>query len=271
MFEIFKMQPKESIQWLEETSFLRMYVIIKADISVFDIYRYYIHELLDLIIEYRFTPSIYLTFILEILKKHNIYFEQIKNKIKKILYIPSSQEDIKEIQIGSGNDLKEIFNILEFGLDDIFARIFWKLYYNVQFNQYIEKHNIEECYLIKDYIKSYEDYKKFIQLVLYYYNNFAYTIEKEGLIENYKIDINYFFSGLKNENFTKYLEELIEDKNKDELLILLNVIPVESNHKEMLVNTLNFLENDIPDEDLIAILKKDIFPKKEYENFLNKI
>ena len=177
MFEIFKMQPKESIQWLEETSFLRMYVIIKADISVFDIYRYYIHELLDLIIEYRFTPSIYLTFILEILKKHNIYFEQIKNKIKKILYIPSSQEDIKEIQIGSGNDLKEIFNILEFGLDDIFARIFWKLYYNVQFNQYIEKHNIEECYLIKDYIKSYEDYKKFIQLVLYYYNNFAYTIE----------------------------------------------------------------------------------------------
>jgi hypothetical protein len=106
--------------------------------------------------------------------------------------------------------------------------------------------------------------------VLYYYNNFAYTIEKEGLIENYKIDINYFFSGLKNENFTKYLEELIEDKNKDELLILLNVIPVESNHKEMLVNTLNFLENDIPDEDLIAILKKDIFPKKEYENFLNK-
>jgi hypothetical protein len=155
-------------------------------------------------------------------------------------------------------------------LDDIFARIFWKLYYNVQFNQYIEKHNIEECYLIKDYIKSYEDYKKFIQLVLYYYNNFAYTIEKEGLIENYKIDINYFFSGLKNENFTKYLEELIEDKNKDELLILLNVIPVESNHKEMLVNTLNFLENDIPDEDLIAILKKDIFPKKEYENFLNK-
>ena len=69
MFEIFKMQPKESIQWLEETSFLRMYVIIKADISVFDIYRYYIHELLDLIIEYRFTPSIYLTFILEILKK----------------------------------------------------------------------------------------------------------------------------------------------------------------------------------------------------------
>ena len=45
---------------------------------------------------------------------------------------------------------------------------------------------------------------------------------------------------------------------------------MESNHKEMLVNTLNFLENDIPDEDLIAILKKDIFPKKEYENFLNK-
>jgi hypothetical protein len=258
----------EQFEYLQFDLYLK--VIIKADITMFDIYRYYIHELLDLIIEYRFTPSIYLTFILGILKEHNVYFEQIKNKIKKILYIPSSQEDIKEIQFSSGNDLKEIFNILAFGLDDIFARIFWKLYYNVQFNQYIEKHTIEECYLIKDYIKSYEDYKKFIQLVLYYYNNFTYTMEKEGLTENYKIDINYFFSGLKNENFTKYLEELIENKNKDELLILLNVIPVESNHKEILVSTLNFLENEILEEDLIVIFKKDIFPKKEYENFLNE-
>ena len=245
---------------------------IQKDISIYDFYKVYIIELLDLIIKYRFTPSIYLTFILEKLSQSNIPFELIKNKIEKILYIPSNQEDIEEIKINNLHDLQKLLNLLNYTLEDIFARIFWKLYFNGKFVLYNKelKDNPTECYLIKDYIKGYEDYRMFIQLVLYYYNNFTFTIENDGVSKDYKIDINYFFTGCNNEYFIKYFEELIENNNKEESIILLNAIPLKLDYKEILVRALNFLEDEILDEDIISLLQKDIYSKEAYEKFLNK-
>lgn len=268
LFEIFKIQSKENIQWFEDTSFMHIYTIIKDDITMFNIYRIYIHELLNLIIEHRFTPSIYLIFILEILKENNLNFELLKNKIKKILYIPYEGE-MEEIRFNNEHDLKILFNLLNYSLDDIFARIYWKLYFKRMFNLYSEEHDILECKLIKDYINSYEDYKKFILLVFDYYKNFAITFKNEESSKEYKIDINYFFTGLKNEYFTKYIKELIESNNKYELLVLLNIIPIKSNYKELIVEVLNYLENELSSEEVITILTKNMYSKKDYEEFLN--
>ncbi|MGJ0493256.1 SMEK domain-containing protein [Aliarcobacter cryaerophilus] len=272
LLEIFKKETKENIKWFVDNSFINIFFQIQEDISTYNLYKSYILELLDLIIKYRFTPSIYLTFILEKLSQSIIHTELVKNKIKEILYIPSNEENIEEIEIDSEDNLKKIFSFLGYTLEDIFARIFCKIYFNVNFALYFkeQKNNPKECYIIKDYIKSYEDYKMFIQLVLYYYNNFTYIIKNDGATKDYKIDINYFFIGFNNEYFIKYFEELIENNNKEESIILLKAIPVELDYKEILVRTLNFLEDDILDEYIISLLQKDIYSKEVYEEFLNR-
>lgn len=272
LLEIFKKETKENIKWFVDNSFLNIFSQIQKDISIYDFYKVYIIELLDLIIKYRFTPSIYLTFILEKLSQNSIPTELVQNKIKEILYIPSNEENIDEIKINNLHDLQKLLNLLNYTLEDIFARIFWKLYFNGKFVLYNKelKDNPTECYLIKDYIKGYEDYRMFIQLVLYYYNNFTFTIENDGVSKDYKIDINYFFTGCNNEYFIKYFEELIENNNKEESIILLNAIPLKLDYKEILVRALNFLEDEILDEEIISLLQKDIYPKEVYEEFLNK-
>ncbi|MDN5096836.1 hypothetical protein [Aliarcobacter butzleri] len=251
---------------------MNIFFQIQEDISIYNLYKLSIIELLDLVIQYRFSPSIYLIFILEKLSQSNIPFELVKNKIEKILYIPSNQEDIEEIEIDSEDNLKKIFSFLGYTLEDIFARIFCKIYFNGKFALYIkeQKNNPKECYIIKDYIKNYQDYKMFIQLALYYYKNFTYTIGNDGVAKDYKIDINYFFIGLNNEYFTNYFEELIENNNKEESIILLNAIPLKLDYKEILVRALNFLEDKMLDEDIISLLQKDIYPKEVYEKLLNE-
>lgn len=263
-----KEKEKESISWFIDNSFINMYSIIK-DNTDFNTYRPYIHELLDLIIKHRITPPIYLIFILEYLEKNNISFELFKDKLRKIVYIPSYKENLEEIKI-SKEDLKKLFHFLDYKLDDILARVFSKIFAKVIFFNYKKEHNIQECDLIQDYIKEYKDFKKFISLVLDYYNNFTYTEDNEkGVPIDYKIDINYFFRGLKNENFEKYINELIKNNNKEEILILIKVIPIKAKYKELLVDVLNFLEDNISVEDLITLLTKDRIPTSVYIGLLN--
>ena len=268
LLTIFKEKDKESISWFIDNSFINMYSIIKDDTD-FNTYRPYIHELLDLIIKHRITPPIYLTFILEYLEKNNINFELVKDKLRKIVYIPSYKEDLEEIKI-SKEDLEKLFHFLDYKIEDIFARVFLKIFAKVIFFNYKKEHNIQDCYLIQDYVKDYEDYKEFISLVLDYYNNFTYTEANEEEVPiDYKIDINYFFSGLKNENFERYINELIENNNKEEILVLINVIPIKAKYKELLVNTLNFLDTNISNEEIITLLTKNTIPTSVYVELLN--
>lgn len=266
---IFKKKEKENISWFIETSFSHFHRIIKNDIEL-NLYRHYIHELLDLMVQYRFTPSIFLVFILENLEKNNVPFEDIKRKIKRVVYIPSNQEDLEEIQIDEHN-LKKIFDILNYTLEDLIARIFLKIY-KIDFTRYNDNHKIKECYLIKDYIKNYTDYKKFVRLVIdEYYNNFTYVYNNDdGSSENYKLNINYFFCGLKNEYFEQYIRDLIENNNKSDLIAMLQTIPIKAKYKELLVDVLNFLDDDIEDKEIIALLIKKRIPGNVYVDLLNE-
>ena len=261
----FKKEEKENISWFIDISFMNIYFIIKNDTD-FNTYRPYIHELLDLIIKHRITPPMHLTFILEYLEKNNISFELVKDKLRKIVYIPSYKEDLEEIKIRK-EDLLKLFHFLDYKLDDILARVFSKFFAKVIFINYKKDHNIQECYLIQDYIK---EYKEFISLVLDYCNNFTYHhTNEDGSVLDYKIDINYFFSGLKNENFEKYINELIENNNKEEILVLINVIPIKSNYKELLVNVFNFLDTGFSNQKLITLLTEDRVPTSVYVGLLN--
>lgn len=269
LLKIFKKKEKENISWFIDTSFSHFHRIIKNRTD-FNLYRQSIHELLDLIIQYRFIPSIFLIFTLENLERNNIPFENIKRKIEEIVYIPSNQEDLEEIQIDEHN-LEKIFNALNYTLEDLIARIFLKIYKS-DFTRYDDNHNIKECYLIKNYIKDYTGYKKFVHLIIDdYYNNFTYIYNNDdGSSRNYKLNINYFFCGLKNEYFEQYIRELIENKNKSYLAIILQVIPITVEHKELLVEVLNFLENDIKDKEILDLLIKDRIPGNVYINLLTE-
>ena len=268
LLTIFKEKEKESISWFINNSFMNMYSIIKDNMD-FNSYKPYIHELLDLIIKHRITPSIYLIFILENLKKNNISFELVKEKLSKIVYIPFYKEDLEEIKI-SKKDLKKLFHFLDYKIDDIFARVFLKIYERGIFNNSNTEHNVEECDLIQDYIKEYKDYKEFIRLVLYYDYNFTYTeTNKDGVPIDYKIDINFFFTGLKKEYFERYINELIENNNKEEILVLINAIPIKAKYKELLINALNFLSTNNLDEKIITLLTKERVPTSVYVGLLN--
>lgn len=266
---IFKKKEKENILWFIDTSFSHFHRIIKNDIEL-NLYRHCIHELLDLMVQYRFTPSIFLFFILGNLEKNNIPFEDIKRKIKRVVYIPSNQEDLKEIEIDEHN-LKKIFNLLNYTLEDLVARIFLKIY-KIDFTRYDDKYDIKECYLIKDYIKDYTDYKNFVRLVIdKYYNNFTYVYNNDdGSSENYKLNINYFFCGLGNEYFEQFIRELIENNNKSDLIAMLQTIPIKAKYKELLVDVLNFLEDDIEDKEIIDLLIKKRIPGNVYVDLLNE-
>jgi len=263
----FKKEEKENISWFVDTSFTKIYFILKND-SDFSTYKPYMHELLDLIIKHRITPSIYLIFILEYLEKNNISFEFVKNKIRQVIYIPSLNENLEEIKIQK-EDLLKLFHFLDYKLEDILDRVFLKIL-KAEWNKYNKDHNIEECYLIKDYIKNYEDYKVFVHLVIDYYYNFTHCqTNKDGSVLDYKIDINYFFSSLKNEDFKRYINELIENNDKEEILVLINVIPTKAKYKELLINALNFLDTNISNEAIITLLTKDRIPAYVYIKLLN--
>lgn len=263
-----KTEEKENISWFIDTSFTNIYFTIKNGTDI-NTYRPYIHELLDLIIKHRITPPIHLTFILEYLVKNNISFELVKDKLRKIVYIPSYREDLEEIKI-SKEDLLKLFHFLDYKIDDIFARIFLKIFSKVIFFNYKKEHKIQECDLIQDYIKGHEDYKEFISLVLDYYSNFTYSeANEDGVPINYKIDINYFFSGLKKEYFEKYINELIKNNNKEEILILIKVIPIKAEYKELLVDVLNFLDTNILNKEIITLLTKNRIPTSVYIGLLN--
>lgn len=114
----------------------------------------------------------------------------------------------------------------------------------IDFTWYDDNHKIKECYLIKDYIKGYTDYKSFVHLVINEYsNNFTYIYNNDdGSSESYKLNINYFFCGLKNEYFEQFIRELIENNNKSDLRVMLQAIPIKVKYMELLVEVLNFLE-----------------------------
>lgn len=268
LLTIIQKEKKENILEFINTSFFHMFRLIKNDTN-FITYKPYIHELLNLMIEYRFTPSTYLIFILEYLGENNIPHETIKTQIAQIIYIPSSKENLEEIKIND-NDLKKIFYFLDYRLEDILARIFLKIFTRGIFNNYNKSHKIEECFLIQDYIKDYQDYIKLVELALYYYDNFTYTYtDEDGLSSDHKIDMEYFFKGLKKEYLERYIQVLMINENKKELTILIEAIPIIPNYKELLVEVLNCLDTELSNEKIIDLLSKNRIHKAVYEELLN--
>ena len=72
-----------------------------------------------------------------------------------------------------------------------------------------------------------------------------------------------------NENFERYINEHIENNNREEILVLINVIPIKAKYKELLVNTLNFLDINISNEEIITLLTKNTIPTFVYVGLLN--
>jgi len=275
LFKIFKEKEKEDIFWFINESFSFFHRTIK-DSTLLRKYNYYINELLNLVIKYKIPSIMYLTFMLKDLHKKNIPLEYIKNKLYKLVHIDlienNKNRKFEYIEIEE-HDLQIIFNILDYKLEDIIARIFIKSF-KINFSVYTSENNIIESKLLKNYINDYEDYKTFINIIIEdYYKNFSLIINNEdGSTKEFKPDINYFFidTKLSSDYLKKYIKELIIKNNKTYLQILLHIIPLKIEYKELYLKILDLFEP----KDFISTLKKNsLFYKKltPYEYILKNM
>jgi hypothetical protein len=214
--------------------------------------------------------------MLKDLHKKNIPLEYIKNKLYKLVHIDlienNKNRKFEYIEIEE-HDLQIIFNILDYKLEDIIARIFIKSF-KINFSVYTSENNIIESKLLKNYINDYEDYKTFINIIIEdYYKNFSLIINNEdGSTKEFKPDINYFFidTKLSSDYLKKYIKELIIKNNKTYLQILLHIIPLKIEYKELYLKILDLFEP----KDFISTLKKNsLFYKKltPYEYILKNM
>lgn len=231
----------------------RLYFTINSFPELFEEFKSIILKFFDLQLQYKFNVESYLTHhIMENIKSIYGIPDDIKNKLIEII----NHEDIYIEEY----DLQSIYKLLELKLDELLATLFKKLTsktsdgkYRHYFSHYFDHEKITESLLIKDYIKSYDDFKFLVEETLQYYNNFnEYIVDKEGNQKAIKIHLDYFLKySFKQEYLERLFDELFINNDIDKIKILYTIVPVSDEYFDLIIKNLNALKDYIDDVKLM--------------------
>lgn len=257
---------KEEIRKFISIISQKIYFYTRDNIDFLKEYKQIIIKFLDWQLLYKFDLDHYILFICELCKKNDIKFPTIKSKLENIL----SDNSI----LIRKYDLNKIYNILDFGLQKLLENLFDKLIskkedktFNHSFFRYFDYDKIEEVLLVKDYVKSYEDFEFLINKVLDYYNSFSECYEdKDGNKKELKIDIDYFLRYSNNKEYLeKLFKKLIETNEIEKIIVLYKIIPISIEHINLIVSVLNKLDN-VVDNDLLINYLTQVGKIKSYSS-----
>lgn len=230
-----------------------IYFTIKNHIEYYPNFEPIIVRFLDWQLQYHFEVESYITqHILEEVKLKYGLSEPVKTKLISII----EDEDIYIQDF----DLKAIYDLLEYGLEELLQNLYNKLVfkdengvYRYHFYHYFDSNKITESHLIVDFIKKYEDFQFLLAKTLEYYLGFT---EDFGDNQNeYKIHLDYFLKyALKQEYLEQFFNELYEKNDIEKIKILYTVVPVSSEYFDIIIQNLKILDGNVANDDLINYL-----------------
>lgn len=235
-----------------------LYFVIKSDVALYESFEPIIVKFLDLQLKYNLDIESYLTY-------------HILGTIKPVIGIPDIVKDKllliinnQEIYIEK-HDLESIYKLLEIEFGSLLDTLFKKLTskksdgtYKHYFSHYFDHDKITESLLIKEYVKTYNDFKFLIDKTLYFYNSFTeYLTDKEGNQKAIKINLDYFLKyAVKYEFIEQLFSDLIASNDIESIKILYTIAPVEDSYFNIIINNLNILDGKVDDENLINYLRQ---------------
>jgi hypothetical protein len=215
----------------------------------------FIIRLLKLQFKNSFQFGTYLTFSL------NIFKPLIGLSSEIIDILKNTVED--EIISIDHHELTELYRLLDFGLKEVVENLYKKLisknedgFYRYYFHNYFDHDSLTETLLLKEYIKSYDDFIYLTKKTYEFYNQFTEYADEEKTRE-IKIDLDWFFKYNINEEYLKlFFNELHKKYNLDKIKVFYKIVPISLNYKEIIVKNLNILQNHISDEKLMNYLEQ---------------
>lgn len=252
LFVVIKNKDENTINFLIGVIAQQIYFTLKNNNLFSDIFKVYIIKLLKLQLKYNLKDNLYfdsyITFSLEIIKEQNELSEDIVNILIKI--IKGNTYKVRE------DKLKTIYRLLNLGLKELLDNLYIKLIskkedssYRYQFNKYTVYSNLNEVVLLKEYIKSYEDFKYLTEVTYKYYNDFIeYSDETKREI---RIDLSWFFPDNINVSYLeKFFNELHSKNEIEKIKVFYRIVPVSLEYSEIIIKNLNILK-DINDDEII--------------------
>ncbi len=210
--------------------------------------------------EYNFSNESYIMhhILYDITKKYNL---KISTDILDVL------DQIIENDLISINEfeLKPIYKILDYGLDEIIDNIHKKLIsekedgtYKYYFTHYFDYNKVTEVLLIKSYIKSYDDFVQLVNRALMYCSTPVEIVtDEQGKEHELNINLDYFFKyAIRKEYIEEYFQELYSNQDIDRIKILYPIVPVSSEYIETIAKNLNLLDGIVDEDELINYLRE---------------
>lgn len=215
----------------------------------------FIVRLLKLQFKNNFQFETYITFILDIFKSLICLSDEIIS-----ILINTVEDETKNID---SHELTKLYRLLDFGLKEVVENLYKKLiskkedgFYRYYFHNYFDHDGLTETLLLKDYIKSYDDFIYLTHKTYEFYNQFTEYADEEKTRE-IKIDLDWFFKYNINEEYLKlFFNELHKKYNLDKIKVFYKIVPISLNYKEIIVKNLNILQNHISDEKLMNYLEQ---------------
>lgn len=215
----------------------------------------FVLRLLKLQFNNSFQFETYLTFSLNIFKPLIGLSEQILNILKNTV-----KDETKNID---SHELAELYSLLDYGLEEVVENLYKKLiskkedgFYRYYFHNYFDHDGLTETLLLKEYIKSYDDFIYLTHKTYEFYNQFTEYTDEEKTRE-IKIDLDWFFKYNINEEYLKlFFNDLYEKNNLDKIKVFYKIVPISLNYQEIIIKNLNILQNHISDEKLMNYLEQ---------------
>jgi len=225
-----------------------MYFKIRENIELYHSFEPIIIQFLDWQLEYNFDIARYIThhILYKTILPKGIISGEIIHRLEQI--VRSNEIFIEEF------DLKPIYKILGYGLNEVVEILYRKLVfkkedgiYKHNFTHYFDHSNITEVLLIKSYVHSYEDFKSLVDKAL---NYCLVTVEYE-----FRIHLDYFLKySVKQEYIEQLFDELVSDNDIEKIKSLYTIVPVSHDYMNVIISNLNLLQNEVDDKDLMDYL-----------------
>lgn len=249
LFVVIKNQDENTINFFIGVIAQHIYFTLKNNNLFSDIFKPYIIKLLKFQLKYNFLFSgfyIYITNSLEIIKEKNELSEDIRNILIKI--IKSDTDKVREDQ------LKTIYRLLNLELKDLLNNLYNKLLSKIEDGYDIYNFSsLNEVAVLKEYIKSYKDFKSLTEITYEYYNDF---IEKydETKFRKIRIDLSWFIKDNINVSYLeKFFNELYSKNEIEKIKVFYRIVPVSLEYSEIIIKNINILK-DINDDEIIDYL-----------------
>lgn len=270
IIEVISAKEKENIEKFIFKISQNLYFTIQQEPELYKQLEHIILQLLQWQLQYSFNIESYIINVLQIVGREN-FSDEIRKILDSLIRNPTTNID--------KYDLNSIYKLLGYGIEEITEILYQKLIskredgtFRYRFNHFTDTSNIIETQLIKNYIKTYDDFKFLVDKALQYCSNPIEIVQDEhGKRDELKINLDYFFkNSIKKEYVKQLFNELLEKNDIEKIKVLYKIVPITMEYIDIIVQILNILDGIVSEEDLMNYLREvgkvKVYSKSHMQN-----